>query len=198
MCEDLDLCLSRLHHNSRLSVKISREKAHKSRLISASQIHCFDKSEVIFDYSLKFLMQRNFQYINELNKFIEMATAGGLIKKWHSDSRIRPHDNYDNTKSFRSTKLESYYGILLLWMPLCVYCIFTHHLEITVLKKLRMVGSTRIWVLIEMMIDPYRHFLLKNKGISDFYKVELPIKNYYAGMLMEKPVHFFRAMKMKT
>lgn len=50
-------------------------------LISNCQLRCFD--EVIYEYVLKFLIRRDFAFMKELNKFIQIASASGLIKKWY-------------------------------------------------------------------------------------------------------------------
>lgn len=81
------MCLSQLHQNSKLAVAISREHAYASRL--PSQLYCFDKEHIIYNYALTFLVRKDFRYLNELNRFVRAASAGGLIEKWQRSFRTR-------------------------------------------------------------------------------------------------------------
>lgn len=87
ICEDLNVCLKQLNQNQQLAIAISREHVRNSH--SNLHVFCFEQSDMIYDYALKFLVRKDFPYLNEFNEFIRMTSARGLIKKWHSERIIR-------------------------------------------------------------------------------------------------------------
>lgn len=161
VCDDLDVCLSQLNRNPKLAVAISREHAHNSRLISISELYCFDNFETIHKYALKFLIRKEFTYKSGLNHFIQMASAGGLIEKWRSISRIRSQYAYEK-KFYGIITLENFYGIFLIFISILAHLILLHFFENIVNGKARKPNPFRFWLFIEMVIDPYRHFWLEN------------------------------------
>ena len=92
-----------------MAVAISREHVRNSRL--KLDTYCFKKLEDIYHYELKFLVRKDFPYLNELNEFIRMAGATGLIEKWHSDGRIRYRKNNNN-----EVQSISNYNVAGAWM----------------------------------------------------------------------------------
>lgn len=146
----LDECLSQLDWNLKLAVALSHEHAMNSRLISISQLHCFD--EVIYDYALKILVQRDFAYTKELNEFIQMASAGGLIKQWHKNNKIRSKYKYEQEISPQITAEKSF-GFAIIWLILMMSVILFAFFEQIVYKKARAQNPSRFWIMIDLIID---------------------------------------------
>lgn len=160
ICDDLDFCLSQLDHKFRLAVAISREYSHNSRLTLACHYHCFEKSEIIYEYALKFLVRRNFPYFNELNRFIQMASSSGLIEKWRSTNQ-NPFDYKE--MFFGYLTFDYFLGIVILGSILWILLIVFIFVERIVHTKNREPNPSQFWVIFEMVIDPDRHFMLDNK-----------------------------------
>lgn len=160
VCENLDECLSQLNWNSKLAVALSHEHAMNSHLISISQLYCFD--EVIYEYALKFLVRRDFAYTKELNKFIQMASAGGLIKQWHKNNKIRSMYKYEQEISLQVTA-EKEFGFAIIWLILMTSVILFAFFEQIVYKKARAPNPSRFWMMIDLIIDSDRHFWLENE-----------------------------------
>lgn len=154
----MDTCLRQLDDNRELAVAVSREHALNNHFISSSQLYCFEKSEIIYNYHLKFLMHKEFPFKTELNRFIEMASANGLIAKWYSNSRIKAPQKYTK-REYDITMIDE----LQYWFYLVIPTILVFLLEIFIYNRVKN-SQLIMWRVIEMFIDPYRHFWLKNKG----------------------------------
>lgn len=162
ICNDLDRCLSQVDGNPKLAVAISREHAHNNRLISNSKFYCFRNSEIIYDYALKFLVRKDFSYLAQLNSFIGMTSASGLIEKWHINSRIKSQYTH-STKEYGILTIENIGVTYLGWFAIALCTILVFFVEILVHKMAKKPNARRIWKLIEMFINSDRHFWLKNK-----------------------------------
>lgn len=161
ICDNLDLCLSQLDRNSKIAVAISREHAQNSHQNSFSRLYCFKNFEIIHEYALKFLLHKDFPLQSELNRFIQTASASGLIEKWRSISRIRSKRR--NVVVFYGIiRLETYFGIFLLLIAIFIFLILSLIFEKIVNKKARKQNSFRFWLLIERFIEPHRHFWCEN------------------------------------
>lgn len=163
-CSDLDACLSQLQINSKLAVAISREHSLNSHLISPSQIYCFEKSEIIYEYALKFLIRKEFAYIEELNEFIRQASAGGLIEKWHKDSQFQ-HNYIHRPRTYFRLSMDNFYGTHLILLGLALAAIFIFLLELFVYKKVTKPNPSKFWMTVEFVIDPVRYFWLENRWV---------------------------------
>lgn len=153
--------MNQLKHNPKLAVATSRERAFNSRSIISMHLYCFEKSEVIYEYALKFLVRKDFPYLSELNWFIGQASASGLIEKWRIDSSARFQYTYNEINN--QLTLQDGFGIniILLSCLLCAtICLF---IERFIHKKLKTLNPSRFWQFAEMIIDPDRHFLLETK-----------------------------------
>lgn len=163
ICTNLDECLTQLEDNSKLAVAISLAHAHSSHFIPSSQFYCFKDPEIIYKYGLKFWIRQSFPYLKELNEFIRMADAGGLIKKWYSNklTGVPSHMRMDN--SYKQLKLKHFHGAILIWGMLVAALICIFILERIVHAKARAPNALRFWKIVEMLIDPDRHFMLESK-----------------------------------
>lgn len=162
ICENVIACLDKLNCNSKLAVAISRERALNSYSKLYSKF-CFEKFETIHEYPMTFFIRSDFVYLEELNKFIQMASANGLIKKWRVDNQIQRQYGIENT--YQKLKLDHFYGCLIIWCIILMIDFFILSLERLVYKKARMPNPSRFWILFEMIIDSDRHFWLEDKRI---------------------------------
>lgn len=158
----MNFCLSQLSQNHKLAVAVSREQVQSTYRSTTCQLHCFTNAEIIYDYALKFLVNKNFPYLNQLNEFIKTASEAGLIEKWQSKGSSQSYveqgaDPYDqltmgNLYAFNICICIIWIGIILLFS-----------FEILVHKQVRKPNASRVWRLVEMAIDPDRHVFTGNK-----------------------------------
>lgn len=139
---------------------ISREHAQNSRSMSSS--HCFKNSEIIHEYALKFLVRKNFPHLKGLNEFIQMASAGGLINKWLQIGRIR--NLYEMTRrGFGQLMMGNFYGAHIVYGSLILVVFMVIIIEKITYKKAKEPKPMKFWLIVEMIIDGDRYFLLENK-----------------------------------
>lgn len=156
---DLSEYLAQLGSNSKLAIATSRELAKNINSGLTSSFYCFERSESIHEYAVKFLVRKNIPYLNKLNNFIGMASAGGLIEKWHENIHINKHKPKENYQ----IQLKHLAGIFMLWSIL-LFCIFGIFLiEVVVYKQVRKPNASRFWIICEIFLDSRRHFLLKDR-----------------------------------
>lgn len=160
VCENTELCLSWLHQNQKLAVALSREQSRMIQSRGDFGISCFEKSETIYEYSVKFMVREEFPYLNELNNFIRMASSAGLIEKWRSNIRIKAHSKYSK-RIHHKLRAESFYGIIMLVCGEYVLVVIIFFLEIIIHKKVKALNSYRFWNYAEMFVNPERYFCLK-------------------------------------
>lgn len=155
--------------NPRLAVAISREHVQNIPLDLLSNVYCFENSEIIYDYATKFLVDKNFRFINELNGFIRMASAGGLIEKWRLNAKNGRNQNFfkRGRKTYRQFNISSLCGFLLLGylIPIMV-ATFVFIIEKIVHKRTNVPKPSRFWRFVKILIDPERHFLIESKSIQ--------------------------------
>lgn len=154
--------MGKLIENPYHAVAISREHAHSSSFFVDSTIYCFENAEVIHEYALKFLIAKDFPYLNELNEFVRRASESGLIDKWRIDCHMRGKSKR-NEKKFSRIKMENFYSVYLIWFPLMLFQIMCVLLERFVHKKRYNHPESRFWKLFEMFIDSDRHYLVENR-----------------------------------
>lgn len=119
---------------------------------------------MIYEYSLRFLTRRGFPYLNELNRFIELANMGGLIEKWHSDStRSLKDSSSHNQLSYRPLNLINLRGILIICSILAMPPFIVLILEYFVHKNATAKNPSRRWLMLQLIIDADRHFFLDKK-----------------------------------
>lgn len=146
----------------KLAVAISREIAITGRINKIPFVFCFKNSEIIYDYPLTFLMNIKFTYQNHFNEFIQRADASGLIDKWRRISKTRTiYSNIE--KEYGTLKMESFQLLFIVIVPISLLLFLLLLFERIVHRKAQNQNSFHIWKIIEMSIDPYRHFWRKNK-----------------------------------
>lgn len=163
ICDDINSCLSQLNHNAKLAVAISRERTLNLNLKSSSKF-CFEYPDTIYEYPMTFSIRRHFPYLKDLNRFIQMASAGGLIWKWRVDNQIQAHYTIKD-KTYQQLTLRNYYGFFIISCIILLIDLAILLLEIFAHKKARIPNPSRFWIIVEMIIDSDRHFWLENKRI---------------------------------
>lgn len=157
---DLELALCKLEHNPRMSIAISREHAYNNPSIPFSRIYCFEKSHIIYSYTLNFFVRKNFPYLDELDDFILITGATGLIEKWRTLDRIKPKVKYEE-RSIGVTS-RTFFQVLFMFLTLCTLLPMMLLFERFVHKKAHKANASNIWILFEIFIDSDRHFMLES------------------------------------
>lgn len=166
----MEICLSQLDSNAKLAVAISREHALNNHLISASQIYCFEKHETIYIYPLTFLVRKHSRYITKLNEMIQLMTTNGIIEKWQSNFRDQDQTrlNYKE-KIYHQLTAVDLFGAFIILGCVELMAFATLVFEVFIYRKARKTNCWRLWLFIEMLIDPDRHFLLKDKKLTELF-----------------------------
>lgn len=156
--EDIQSAVHELSWNGTLALATSSAIVQSDRL-NARSIYCFEKSENIYDFSLKILMHKKFRLVHDLNKFLKQATETGLINKWSKRTNFAGKSSqFQNYEA--ANKINTVLVIIWTLMNLSAFAVFI--IEIFVDKKVRAKNSAPIWRYIQMSIDPYRYFLLND------------------------------------
>lgn len=159
VCKDIDICLQHLKDNEKLAVATSREHALNSPLISKQKIFCFRRSQSIYNYPVVIQMRKNFPFAIELNEFIKRAVEGGLIIKWRWDSQTTYKYEPDKVP-LKHLTVEHMAGAFTAFFILGLCSIGACIAEQIVHRRARMRNAIRFWKIVDMLIDPERHFLL--------------------------------------
>lgn len=107
-------------------------------------------------------MRKGFPYQVELNKFIQHISENGLIMKWYRKHKFGSFVEKPPTFQFIEITIEMFSIIGSLVIIELFVILLTLLLERMVFKNVRSQGAIRLWCYIEMIIDPYRHFLLED------------------------------------
>lgn len=84
--ENASIYFEELKWNNKLAVAVSYEESHsKTKDVPfefKKEFYCFAHKDIIYEYSLKMLVRKDFRLLKELNNFIKYANECGLIDKW--------------------------------------------------------------------------------------------------------------------
>lgn len=157
MVNDSSECLHELEWNNKLAVAISRELSISSKEVGSDSVYCFDFPNNIYENSINMLLHKNFPHSDDLNRFIRFARESGLILKWLNQYRSY---NRQFQSTYTALRLETI--IILLALIGCMIFLATGTLifERIVNRKVQTPNSKRFWQYSQVIIDPYRHFLL--------------------------------------
>lgn len=161
--ENIDEHLRQIEWNNELAVATSIERVRRLRYQFGLNVHCFNYLNNIYAYPLKFLASEHFLYLNELNRFIQHASDGGLIVKWLEN--VEQFSEKRSLYTYSEVHLESLYGVGILFFIL-IFAFLVLILEKVVKKKVQIQNANQMWRYIEMAIDPYRHFLLSDLHLN--------------------------------
>lgn len=161
-----ELYFEQLEWNDKLAVAVSYElslsflRIGGNRCDPKTKIYCFDAANSIYDYGLKILMRKDFPLINELNQFILYASESGLINKWLMGNRSLTEKK--PLFEYVSFKAESLIVALMIFIGMILLALIVIIVETIVHKKIQGQNFIPFWHYVEIMIDPYRHFLLED------------------------------------
>lgn len=159
-----DEYLSQLKWNDKLAVAVSFELSRSYAPMGNVEfnvqrdIYCFDHRNNIYGYPLKILIQMDFPFLNELNRFTQRVIESGLIEKWLSQYRLHGKEKFQ--MSYTIVQTEYFYVLFFIFTLMSIVAILTFIFERIVHQKVRTPNSSSHWRFIEMCIDPYRHFFL--------------------------------------
>lgn len=160
--KNLDGYLVKLKKNPKLAVAISREHANNIKSNDKLAFYCFGKSEYIHEYAIKFLVRKDFCYLNELNRFIAMASAGGLIDKFRKDI-IQLNNTYTPKPKFNQITFGHLVGAFFIWIILIILICCFFLIEKITFYEVKKRNPSQFWLIFQMIIDSDRHFLRQNK-----------------------------------
>lgn len=153
--------MEELYWNDKLAVAASYTKFRNDRSLFTSY-YCFDRFNSFYGYSLKFLMRKNMDLINALNRFIEQAIESGLINKWLKGNQFEPFNEKPPEFQYIEADISNYVIVILMCSCILLFASLILYIEKFVDKKVRANNSARFWRYIEMGIDADRHFLLND------------------------------------
>lgn len=104
--------------------------------------------------------------MSELNRFIEEASTNGLIVKWLSEAWIRPVYEYKDEDLSQIT-MGNCSEFLVLWICIWLVPSFVFIVEKIVFKAAHKLNASKFSILLEMLIDGDRHFLLNDIRFKD-------------------------------
>lgn len=151
--------LEQLDWDEKLAVVSSFERAQYFKTKNNFDSYCFTHPNIVYEYATKFLCRPHFPFANELNKFIEQATDGGLINRWRTNYQSHFNPKYQDEAFY--FKIENYLLIMVILVHMIFLSYFVFVLERIVFKRVQLRGWRKFWRFVEMIIDPDRHFLLK-------------------------------------
>lgn len=153
--------LRQIKDNDKLAVAVSFEHLKNEEQITRLNLFCFESPNHIYEYPLKILTSKNFQFLCELNGFIEMVSETGFIVKWLKGYKFEPILESETLLQFMEIKLEMFSVFIVICGSLCVIASLVAALEITAHKKVQMKTVTKFWRIVEMILNPYRYLLFK-------------------------------------
>lgn len=143
---------------------ILREYADNIQRNMHYKLYCFENSDMIYNYAMKFFVRKDFPHLNELNAIIKRASAAGLIEKWRLNSQIKSKYKQNNeVNAYHINSIPDFYGMLLVYDCVLVIGILMLPFELLVYRMKRTANSSRFWMYAEMAIGPDRLILLENK-----------------------------------
>lgn len=147
--------------DNKLAVATSFEQIRNDRQLSKS-VYCFDEANNIQIYPLMFHMRRDFPLQSELNKFIKYMTENGLTNKWDKKNIFGSILEKTPKYQYIEITLQIHLVTECILISLLLSTLLVLLIELFVYKKARAQNANRFWRYIEMMIDPYRYFLLND------------------------------------
>lgn len=148
--------LDQLKLNDKLAVAASYELSRSK----TKHIYCFDNENIIYEYSLKMLVRKDFSLLRDLNNFLRGASEGGLIEKWLENYRSlgAKKDHIE----FTGFKLESIYFLLCVCVAFLILAFLAIIVERTTFRNNEIPNAKPFWRYVEMIISPYRYFYQRN------------------------------------
>lgn len=161
-----DELIKSLKWNDQLAIATSHELSISRALFGSNHLdprsitYCFDRPNNVYEYLLKVLMQKNFPYQYELNKFIQYALEGGLVVKWLKDYRFLAEK--ESIYEYITIDVKNWYAPCFIYLIMSTFSLFILISERIIHKKVRSTNAHPIWRYLEMSIDPHRYFFLQD------------------------------------
>lgn len=154
--------LHQLQWNNKLAIAISRNYFNDKQFMSISYMHCI-RNDNVYEYPLTVLASKSFPFMNELNRFIQRSVDTGLIVKWVEGIHYCTSTPKKPLYEYTEVTFDSLSGSLLLWIFMLATTLLAFITEIIAWRKVQAQNPARIWHYIEMMVNPIRYFLLKDR-----------------------------------
>lgn len=156
--EELDFHLKRLSYDDDIAVAVFHQYASYTHLTKGTNIYCFSHFEATQNYELKILMTKNFTFASELNRFIQNAVEGGLIKKWLMNEEVI--HKFDQTDPyFIPLTLKYLEGCLYIVVGMYSVIFFVAIAEQICYRKAKQPNVKKFWIYAEHLISPEKLFL---------------------------------------
>lgn len=161
--EDPIHSLNHLISNERSTAALSLEYVRVNELMKTSRIYCLPRP-AIYEYSSKFLVRKDFEFLNKLNRFILMAGQSGLISKWKNAEKIPffSHDSPDGKK----IRLVQFSVFIAICVAMLINAFMVLIIERIVHEYRLKLNNNKFWIFAETLIDSERHYLLKKIKIN--------------------------------
>lgn len=159
---EINYYLHQLEWNSELAVATSLERVRNLQLDKELKLYCFNNANNIYEYSLKILMKKGFPLVDELNRFIQYASDGGLIVKWLKRNRFSAVAQKPSKYKFSESSSNSMLFNGMIFCGVSALSVLVCAIEILVHRNVQAKKHSKFWLHCQMCIDPYRYFLLKD------------------------------------
>lgn len=151
-CYNGDECLHRLQFEHDLAVAASR--IHVKTLSVQHKIFCFDESQNIHDYSITFLIRRDFPLKSQFVELFSRISSTGLVMKWKKDLIDRKWPNQLPEGYF------NFYPAFVFMSGFLVPSMALVAIEIYIFRKSHSESPGRIWIRLEKLVIGRREYFL--------------------------------------
>lgn len=160
MTNDTNAYMRQLKWENKLAVATTIERVQSS---FESIAYCFGHLESFYEYPVSILMRKDFPLANELNKFIQQANSNGFLSKWLEGNQfVMPIDIETDEKESEQVNVDTIFYLVIFHFTFSIGLVLLLAVERFIYKKVRSGNSSRFWRALEIGIDPYRHFLLRD------------------------------------
>lgn len=156
--------LHELEWNDKLAVGVSLGNMQNDEIMSRLNLYCFDRLNHIYEYPLKILASKRFQFMVQLNRFIEMANEAGLTVKWLKGIRFGPISEEKPLFEYAVVSIEVFIVFLIIIFSMFVFTVFVFTIEKITFNKIHSENITKLWKFVDMMINSKRYFLVEFFG----------------------------------
>lgn len=158
-CSNIDDCLAHLRDNERFAVAVSHRHAMTNPKLSYSMIYCFTDREQIYRYPVSMLIKKDHAMLDAINEHIQRAVEGGLLVKWLKDIDGKLNKMIDADLGPKKLTIEHISTAFMLYTIFGSLAVVAFIVELIVHPRASRPGASRIWKIVDMLIDGDRHFL---------------------------------------
>lgn len=88
VCDDINLCIEQLSHDSKLAVAVSRLHINAYHLAEQMDFYCFAKESSVYSFPVSIITLHSFHLLPKMNLMISNLLEFGLILKWAREEYI--------------------------------------------------------------------------------------------------------------